>query len=200
MAEIIVLAGGAGCGKTTLAALMAKRFGAVVVSLDRWYRGLRHKQAAADRGEPYEWVDPRAMDLEGCAAALEKLAAGEPAEVPVYDMRVSEPVSVETVGPAPMVVLEGVLALHVAVPFSAWKFYILLSDEERLARRIRRDVHEGRRKSEAEVRAYAPTSDLQHRRHVLPTRSIPSVIDLDGMMAPEDMLREVDHLISAADR
>ncbi len=197
MTDIVILAGGAGCGKTTLAALMAKRFGATVVTLDRWYRGLRHKQAAEARGEPYEWIDPRAIDLECCAVALRTLAAGASAEVPVYDMRTSEPSGIEVIAPAPMVVLEGALALHVEAPLSARKFYIHLTDEERLARRIPRDIREGRRKTEAEVRAYAPTSDRQHRVHVLPTRFLPGVIDLDGTMAPEDLLREVDNLLDA---
>lgn len=141
-AQIIAVCGGSGCGKSTLA---GKFVGAVIVATDHFYKSLDKLDLNPDG--TYDFDHPSAVDLDACAEACLKLADGEDATIPVYDMRSSRRMGTQII-PAPkngIVIVEGIFAFHSPLDeITSLKIFIDTPVDQRMARRIRRDVERGR--------------------------------------------------------
>lgn len=104
--RLLGLTGAPGVGKSTVAALLAARWGTPVVPMDGWHlpqaelvrRGLRQVMGAPDT-----------FDAEGYAAMLVRARAGEPGlRAPAFDRSVEEPVAgAVAVPPVGSLVTEG---------------------------------------------------------------------------------------------
>lgn len=98
---VIGVTGPVGSGKSTL----ARRLGGLVVSTDDYlpdYDGL----------DPAERDLPERADLDHLAHDLADLAAGRAARVPVWSHHEHRRTGEREIGPAPLVVVEGLFALH----------------------------------------------------------------------------------------
>jgi uridine kinase len=141
-AQIIAICGGSGSGKSTLA---HKFVGAALLATDSFYRDLPDLIAREDGS--YDFDHPSAVDIEGCAEACQALAAGQDVVIPVYDMRTWRRVGTQVV-PAPpnkIVVVEGIFAFHSPLAeVATLKIFIDTPVDQRMARRLRRDVERGR--------------------------------------------------------
>ncbi len=141
-AQIIAICGGSGSGKTTLA---RKFVGAAIVATDNFYKSLDKLDLNPDG--TYDFDHPNAVDLEVCAEVCLKLADGEDAEIPMYDMRTSRRKGTQIV-PAPkngIVLVEGIFAFHSPLDeITSMKIFIDTPVDQRMARRIKRDVERGR--------------------------------------------------------
>lgn len=117
--RIILLAGPSGSGKTTTAnlikdAIKERGEGAIVVSLDDYYRD------ANDEGYPKlpdgknDLECPEALRLSEIASTLEKIANGESFILPKYDFKVGARVAETIHAPMPdgCVIIEGLHALN----------------------------------------------------------------------------------------
>jgi uridine kinase len=141
--RFIAVVGGSGSGKSHLAAEMETWLGnqAAHLALDDFYRDLGHlPENDRDR---VNFDDPAAIDWESLREVLECLERGEPAHIPVYDFS-SHTRMPETrhFSHAPLVVLEGLWLLHpewLREKF-ALSVFVECPEEERLRRRINRDV------------------------------------------------------------
>jgi uridine kinase len=140
--QIIAICGGSGSGKSTL----AKKFiGASILSTDSFYRDLSNLVPAEDGS--FDFDHPSAVALDELAIACQKLAAGEDVTIPVYDMRSSRRVGKQIVAASPkrIVVVEGIFAFHSPLAeVSTLKIFIDTPIDQRMARRLRRDVERGR--------------------------------------------------------
>ena len=104
--RLLGLCGAPGVGKSTLAAALAERDGAVVVPLD----GFHLPQAElVRRGTRDRMGAPETFDAEGYAELLGRIRAGEGVRAPGFDRQVEEPVPARVLVPAgaPLVVTEG---------------------------------------------------------------------------------------------
>ncbi|MBY0357646.1 MAG: hypothetical protein K2W82_06560 [Candidatus Obscuribacterales bacterium] len=141
-AQIIAVCGGSGSGKSTLA---QKFVGAAIIETDSFYKSLEKLDLNPDGS--YDFDHPSAVDLEACAEACLKLAEGEDATIPVYDMRTSRRKGTQII-PAPksgIIVVEGIFAFYSPLDqISSLKIFIDTPVDHRMARRIRRDVERGR--------------------------------------------------------
>lgn len=111
------------------------------LSLDNFYADLGHLPEA--ERDAVNFDDPAAIDWEALRAVLECLERGETARIPAYDFathtRKLETLDFEN---TPVVVLEGLWLLHpewLREKF-ALSVFIDCPEEERLLRRIERDV------------------------------------------------------------
>ena len=143
---IIGIAGGTGSGKTTLTERLRDHFGIDEVSVinhDSYYK--RHDELPYEERCKLNYDHPDAFDNALLIYHLQELKAGRAIDCPVYDYadhnRSSE---VQHIEPAPVLIVEGILPLAEPELCSLfdYKIYVDTDADERILRRILRDVKE----------------------------------------------------------
>ena len=171
--RFIALIGGSGSGKSWLAAKMRQTFGhdAGLLSLDDFYQDLW--QLPADARDQVNFDDPAAIDWDALREVLECLERGEPARIPVYDFAthtrraVTRPLACTR-----LVVLDGLWLLHhdwLREKF-AFSVFIDCPMEERLRRRVERDVRARGRSEDSVIRQFVNHVQPMHELFVEPQR------------------------------
>jgi uridine kinase len=175
---VVGIAGCSGSGKTTLAAELARQLDATIFPLDLYYRDLSH--FPLDSRHTCNFDHPDSLESELILEHVRALANGEPIQRPVYDFKTHSRVAgaFNTIVPARVVIVEGILALHFEelIPLYNFSIYVNAPNEICLKRRIYRDMME-RGRTEASVREQfeataRPMADL----YVLPSAARASVI------------------------
>ncbi len=165
---IFAVGGGSCSGKTTVAgALGAMVAGSAILSMDDYYRPHQVDVELFDTN----FDEPAALDLDLLAGHLEALCTGQAIEKPAYDFALHERVGCEPFGPHPVVILDGLFALHERldshVDYGLW---VDCPDESRLRRRLGRDVNERGRTRSGILHQYEATVRPMHELHVERTR------------------------------
>ena len=169
---IIGIAGGSGSGKTTLAIRLKERFGedeVRLISHDSYYK--RHDELPFAERCKLNYDHPDAFDNDLLIEHLRELKAGRAIDCPVYDYadhnRSSE---VQHIEPAPVLIVEGILPL--AEPelckLFDYKIYVDTDADERILRRILRDVKERGRSLDSVITQYRATVKPMHEAFVEP--------------------------------
>jgi uridine kinase len=120
----------------------------------------------------HNYDHPDALDSSLLATHLAQLKAGEPASLPVYDFsnhaRLPE---VESVRPAPVVLVEGILVLAEPDLNALFDLRVFVKAEEslRLERRVARDMANRGRSREQVMLQYQATVAPMHARFVGPS-------------------------------
>ncbi len=175
---VLGIAGCSGSGKTTLAAELARQLDATLFPLDLYYRDL--SQFPLDSRHTCNFDHPDSLESELILEHVRALANGEPIQRPVYDFKTHSRVAgaFDTIVPARVVIVEGILALHFEelIPLYNFSIYVNAPNEICLKRRIYRDMME-RGRTEASVREQfeataRPMADL----YVLPSAARASLI------------------------
>ena len=169
--KLIAVVGGSGSGKSWIAARVGEWTGQEVAHLcqDDFYRDLSH--LPKEERALVNFDDPEAIDWERLREVLECLQAGEVAEIPVYDFstHTRRPAG-RPFPPAEVVVLDGLWLLHpewLREKFSL-SVFVDCPEEERLGRRIARDVLERGRTEESVRRQFADHVQPMHAKFVEP--------------------------------
>jgi uridine kinase len=174
---VLGIAGCSGSGKTTLAAELATQLEATLFPLDLYYRDL--SQFPLDSRHKRNFDHPDSLESELFIEHVRGLAAGQPIQRPVYDFKTHSrvPNAFDTITPANVVIVEGILALHYAelIPLYNFSIYVNAPHEICLTRRIHRDMRD-RGRTEQSVRdqfhaTARPMADL----YVLPSQAHASV-------------------------
>jgi uridine kinase len=151
---ILGIAGCSGSGKTTLARELTQEFNATLLPLDFYYRCLSH--LPADERALQNFDHPNSLEIGLLVQNLNDLVAGKDTERPIYDFSNHTRIlnQTETVAPANVLIVEGILALHYPELRALYDFsiYVNAPNEICLNRRIYRDMRE-RGRTEASVRA-----------------------------------------------
>ena len=198
---VIGITGGSSSGKTTLAKMIVnqlKKRSILLLSLDSFYRPLTHDEKVALAGqEGFNFDLPSSFDFELLLATMRRLCVEKkPAEVPVYDFVTSDRVGSETVQPADVVVLEGILVLY-------WKdlrdmmdlrIFLDTNGETRLARRILRDTRERGRAVEAVLLQYERFVRPAFESYIAPTKEYSDIIVPRGSGNTVAISLIVDHI------
>ena len=181
---IIGIAGGSGSGKTTLAIRLKERFGedeVRLISHDSYYK--RHDELPFAERCKLNYDHPDAFDNDLLIEHLQELKAGRAIDCPVYDYadhnRSSE---VQHIEPAPVLIVEGILPL--AEPelckLFDYKIYVDTDADERILRRILRDVKERGRSLDSVITQYRATVKPMHEAFVEPSKRNADIIIPNG--------------------
>jgi uridine kinase len=202
----IGVAGGSGCGKTTVANEIVRRVGReriVIVNQDRYYYDLAHLDG--HELSHHNFDHPDAIEEQLLVAHLGLLKAGEPAPLPVYDFsRHVRLVATEWATPQPVILLEGILIL--AMPalreLLDIKIFVDTDADLRFIRRLRRDMAERGRTVDSVVDQYLATVRPMHLEFVQSSKRWADVIIPEGgfnTVALDLVISRIVQMLQSAD-
>ncbi|MCI2046356.1 MAG: uridine kinase [Faecalibacterium sp.] len=171
---IIGIAGGTGSGKTTLANKLKEHFGedeAILVSHDNYYK--RHDDMPFEERRKLNYDHPDAFDTELMIYQLKELKSGHSVECPTYDYTVHNRAEATIpLSPAPVILVEGILLFVDPVLCDLFdiKIFVDTDADERILRRILRDVNERGRTLNSVVEQYLTTVKPMHEAFVEPSK------------------------------
>ena len=176
---LIGIAGGTGAGKSTFTKGLLSLFPneIAVISYDNYYKPQDHLPMEERLKTNYDCPD--ALDTDLLVKHLRELLAGNSVEMPCYDFcthtRKKEP---QQLSPAPVMLVDGILTFHdprLRELFDI-KIYTDADADERILRRLCRDVRERGRDIEGVINQYITTVKPMHALYVEPTKKYADII------------------------
>ena len=176
---VIGVSGGSASGKTTVANRLkdACRDSVVLLSQDFYYLPFDH--LTFEERTKINYDHPNAFDTERLINDIRLLKSGKAIDRPVYSYkaytRLPETVRVN---PAKVVILEGLMIFENPTLRSLMdiKVYVDTDTDERLIRRIIRDVNERERTLESVIDQYINTVKPMHEQFVEPYKKYADII------------------------
>ncbi len=177
---VIGIAGGTGCGKTTVVNQIINElpFEEVgVISQDSYYCDLSH--LTYDERVQVNFDHPRAIDFELLGSHLQDLKKGIPIHQPVYSF-VEHNRTKDTIPtyPRKVMIVEGILILtnpQIREMFDI-KIFVHADSDERLIRRLKRDITERGRDLDEVLARYKNTLKPMHDQFIEPTKEYADII------------------------
>ena len=177
---IIGIAGGTGSGKTTVVHQIMNELPETevgIISQDSYYKE-NHNLSFEERSL-INFDHPRAIDFELLVAHLKELKAGNNINQPVYSF-VTHNRTDDTVftHPRKVMIVEGILILANAELRELFdvKIYVHADSDERLIRRLRRDIAERGREMDEVLSRYQTTLKPMHEQFIEPTKAFADII------------------------
>jgi len=177
---IIGIAGGTGSGKTTVVhqimnELPQNEVG--IISQDSYYK--ENKNLSFDERALINFDHPRAIDFELLVSHLKELKAGNNVNQPVYSFvthnRTDDFILTH---PRKVMIVEGILILtnpELRDLFDV-KIFVNADSDERLIRRLKRDIAERGRSMEEVLSRYQSTLKPMHQQFIEPTKAYADII------------------------
>lgn len=181
---IIGIAGGTGSGKSTFTNRLRDRFGdnITVIYHDNYYK--RHDDIPFEERKKLNYDHPDALETDLLIEYIKRLRNGESIECPVYDYTVhNRSDKTVRIDPRKIILIEGILLLADPRLRSLLdiKIYVEADADERILRRILRDVKERGRDIDNIVEQYLTTVKPMHYLYVEPTRATADIVINSGM-------------------
>lgn len=176
----IGIAGGTGSGKTTVVKAIIEELqhsGVSVISQDSYYRDLGH--LTYEERTKINFDHPHSIDFDLLVEHLKALKNGEPVEQPVYSFtehnRTEKTV---TTKPKEVMIVEGILLLtHAELrKLLDIKIFVQTDSDERLIRRLKRDMQERGRDLEEILARYQNTLKPMHLQFIEPSKEYADII------------------------
>ncbi|PXY42466.1 uridine kinase [Flavobacterium cheongpyeongense] len=177
---IIGIAGGTGSGKTTVVHQIMNELPDTevgVISQDSYYKETHH--LSFDERALINFDHPRSIDFELLEKHLKALKAGETINQPVYSFiqhnRTDDTVSTH---PRKVMIVEGILILtnpELRELFDI-KIYVHADSDERLVRRLKRDISERGRDIDEVLTRYQNTLKPMHEQFIEPSKAFADII------------------------
>ena len=183
---LIGIAGGTGSGKSTFAERLLALFPEeiTVISYDNYYKPQDHLEFEERIKTNYDCPD--ALDTYLLLKHLRSLQQGEAVDVPNYDFRVhTRKRDLSHLVPSQVIIVDGILTFHderLREMFDI-KIYTDADADERILRRLRRDVNERGRDIDGVISQYLGTVKPMHRIYVEPTKKYADIIINGGKNA-----------------
>lgn len=176
---VIGVAGGSASGKTTIVNKVKDYFGnnIAVLSHDSYYKA--HDDMPFEERTKLNYDHPDAFESERMAEDVRKLIKGYAIDMPVYDYCIhNRSDKTERVEPRPVIIMEGFLVLENRElrDLMDVKIYVDTDADERLMRRIKRDMVERGRSIESIIQQYSDTVKPMHEEFVEPSKKYADVI------------------------
>ncbi|NJX16497.1 uridine kinase [Tamlana crocina] len=177
---IIGIAGGTGCGKTTVVNQILNELpeGEVgILSQDSYYKDTSHL-SFAERVK-INFDHPRSIDFELLTTHLQELKNGKAIHQPVYSF-VKHNRTGDTIltHPRKVMIVEGILVLsnpELRDMFDI-KVFVHADTDERLIRRLKRDISERGRDLEEVLNRYQTTLKPMHNQFIEPMKEFADII------------------------
>lgn len=181
---IIGIAGGTGSGKSTFTNRLKEEFkdNVSVIYYDNYYK--RRDDVTLEERKGFNYDHPDAFDTELLIEHMKALKAGQAIECPVYDFtlynRSDETV---TINPSKVIIVEGILVLQNEQLRNLLdiKIFVEADADERILRRVIRDVKERGRDVEGIAKQYLTTVKPMHYIYVEPTKALADIVINSGM-------------------
>jgi uridine kinase len=177
---VIGIAGGTGSGKTTVVNQIIKDFAddeVAVISQDSYYKD--NKNLSLDERKKVNFDHPRAIDFELLIKHLKELRKGNTIEQPVYSF-VQHTRTADTIKthPRKVMIVEGILIFNDQKLRDLFdvKIYVHADSDERLIRRVRRDISERGRTVDEVLSRYQTTLKPMHEQFIEPTKTYADLI------------------------
>lgn len=177
---VIGIAGGTGCGKTTVVKRIVDALpeGSVaVLSQDSYYRD--RSDIPLEERKELNFDHPDAIEFELLASDIRSLKEGSEIQQPTYSyITCTRGEETVTVSPRKVIIVEGILVLqsHELRPLLDIKIYVDTDDDDRLSRVIRRDIIERGRTATDVLDRYEKTVKPMHREFIEPSRRHADII------------------------
>lgn len=177
---IIGIAGGTGSGKTTVVRQIIEELPkneVCVISQDSYYKDTSH--LLLDERAKINFDHPKAIDFDLLEKHLKELKKGNSIEQPIYSFvehnRTGKTI---TTKPRKVIIVEGILILthpEVREIFDI-NIYVHADSDERLIRRLKRDMAERGRDLEEVLNRYQTTLKPMHQQFIEPTKEYADII------------------------
>ena len=181
---IIGIAGGTGSGKSTFTNRIKDAFldDTSVIYYDNYYKA--HDDMPLEERALINYDHPDSFETDLLVEHLEMLRNGLPVECPVYDYTVhNRTKETITILPADVILVEGILVLHDErlKKLMDIKIYVDADADERILRRVVRDVKERGRDVEGIAKQYLTTVKPMHYLFVEPTKYNADIVINSGL-------------------
>ncbi|MCC8129971.1 MAG: uridine kinase [Clostridiales bacterium] len=181
---IIGIAGGTGSGKSTFTNRIHAAFPDEVTILyhDNYYKAQDDIPFEERKKKNYD--HPDALETSLLVEHLRALKRGETVQCPIYDYSLhTRSKRTVTVKPHPVILLEGILVLSDEALRNQMdiKIFVEADADERILRRITRDVIERGRSMTDIMDQYLTTVKPMHYAYVEPTKALADVVINSGM-------------------
>lgn len=177
---IIGIAGGTGCGKTTVVNQILNELpeGEVgVISQDSYYKDTSH--LSFEERVKINFDHPRSIDFELLEKHLKALRKGKTIEQPVYSFvkhnRTGDTIKTK---PRKVMIVEGILIMtnpELREMFDI-KIFVHADSDERLIRRLKRDISERGRDIDEVINRYQTTLKPMHEQFIEPMKEYADII------------------------
>ena len=170
---IIGIAGGTGSGKSTFTNRIKEEFGdrVSVIYYDNYYKA--HDDMSFEERKLINYDHPDSFETDLLVEHLHKLKEGIPIQCPVYDYTIHNRTdrTIE-IKPADVIIIEGILVLYDRrlSDMMDIKIFVDADADERILRRVIRDVKERGRDVEGIAMQYLTTVKPMHYAFVEPTK------------------------------
>ena len=178
-AFVIGIAGGSGSGKSTFAQRLKAQFpeDIALVSCDNYYLA-RHEMPFEER-KLQNYDSPEAFEFALMVQQIQALKRGEDVLCPVYDFtRHDRSDRFQEIPAKPVILIDGIL-LFVDPQLRSlmdMKIYVETDADERILRRVRRDMVERGRDLDGIIAQYLATVKPMHNAYVEPTKKYADII------------------------
>ncbi|WP_222985028.1 uridine kinase [Flagellimonas meishanensis] len=177
---IIGIAGGTGCGKTTVVNQIVDQLPkeeVCIISQDSYYNDLSHL-SIEERGK-INFDHPNSIDFDLLISHLKQLRKGESIDKPMYsfveETRLEKTVRIH---PKKVVIVEGILVLsnpQLRDMFDI-KIFVHADSDERLIRRLQRDIRERGHDLEKVLTRYQTAVKPMHQQFIEPSKEFADII------------------------
>lgn len=177
---IIGIAGGTGSGKTTVVNQIIeelKNEEVDIISQDSYYKDISH--LAYEERVKINFDHPQSIDFDLLVQHLKSLKSGNSIQQPVYSFKEhNRTTATLKIKPRKVVIVEGILILthpEMRELFDI-KIYVHADSDERLIRRLKRDISERGRNLEEVLWRYKTTLKPMHQQFIEPTKEFADII------------------------
>lgn len=199
--KIIGVAGGTASGKTTIVRIISDHFGdnLAVISHDSYYKA--HNDLTYEERSKLNYDHPSSFETEMLVEHIKELKKGHAVNVPVYDYAIhNRSTDTVLVEPKKVILIEGILIFENKALRDQMdvKIFVDADADERLMRRIKRDMAERARSIESILDQYANTVKPMHEAYIEPSKRYADIIIPRGgqnLSAVNVLLNHIDTLL-----
>lgn len=183
-AFVIGIAGGSGSGKSTFAKRLKEQFpdNIALVSCDNYYLA-RHDMPLEER-KLQNYDSPDAFEFDLMIRQIRELKSGKDISCPVYDFTAHDrSQQILQIAAKPVILIDGILIFVEPQlrELMDMRIYVETDADERILRRVRRDMVERGRDLDGIIDQYLATVKPMHNAFVEPTKAYADIIINGGM-------------------